>query len=80
MSLSIDEVEQLRRLHVLAQFGELPPPMRALFEELRAHDRSTEILAPTVDVQLIPPQRRPADDLDADDLDRLVFMAEALSL
>jgi hypothetical protein len=56
MPLTAEEVEQLRRIHVLAQFGELPAPMQALLDELRARDTSGEIIAPNLDVQLIPRQ------------------------
>lgn len=64
MALTPDEVEQLRRLHVLSEFGELPAPMQSLFDELRARDTSVEILAPIVDVQFVPRQRGLEDALD----------------
>jgi hypothetical protein len=64
MPLTPDEVEQLRRIHVLSQFGELPEAMTALLEELRARDTGGEILAPTLDIQLIPQQRTRENALD----------------
>jgi hypothetical protein len=69
MPLSAEEVEQLRRLNVLSQFGELPAPIQALFDELLSRDTG-EMLAPTVDVQVIP-QQRGSDDV-VDDLDESV--------
>jgi hypothetical protein len=64
MALTPEEVEQLRRLHVLSEFGELPAPMQSLFSELRARDTSIEILAPILDVQFVPRQRSLEDALD----------------
>lgn len=64
MALTPDEVEQLRRLHVLSEFGDLPAQMQSLFDELRARDSSAEILAPTLDIQFFPPQRTLDDALD----------------
>ena len=64
MPLTAEEVEQLRRIHVLAQFGELPAQMQALLEELRARDTGGEMIAPTLDVQVIPQPRDELDELD----------------
>jgi hypothetical protein len=64
MPLSAEEVEQLRRIHVLAQFGKLPAPMQALLDELRARNTGGEIIAPSVDVRLIPHQRTHEEMLD----------------
>jgi hypothetical protein len=64
MALTPDEVEQLRRLHVLAEFGDLPVQMQSLFDELLARDTNTEILAPTLDVEFLPRQRTREDVID----------------
>jgi hypothetical protein len=64
MALTPDEVEQLRRLHVLAEFGDLPAQMQSLFDELRARDTNTEILAPTLVVQFLPRQRSRDEAID----------------
>jgi hypothetical protein len=64
MPLTPEEVEQLRRIHVLSQFGELPEPMQALLDELRARDSGGEILAPTVVIEFIPKQSTREDALE----------------
>ncbi len=70
MPLTAEEVEQLRRIHQLAQFGELPATMQALFDELRARHADEELIAPNLDVQVIPRQRTREEALDDyDELD-----------
>jgi hypothetical protein len=64
MGLTPDENEELRRIHVLSQFGELPETMRARFTELRARDVNLEIPEPTLDIQWIPQQRGRDDAMD----------------
>jgi hypothetical protein len=64
MALTPDENEELRRINVLAQFGELPPTMQARFTELRNRDELLEIPEPTLDVQWMPLQRSRDDALD----------------
>jgi len=58
--LTRDEDADLRRLHVLALFGELAPDAAARFEELRQRDRRSEIREP--DDVVVPTQRRGAVD------------------
>ena len=53
------EDEQLRRLAALAEFGSLTPEAKAVFEELRARDRRTEIREPRI---IAIPLQRPARD------------------
>ena len=48
MSLTPAEDEELRRLAALADFGALTPAMAAIYDELRARDRRTEIREPRV--------------------------------
>jgi hypothetical protein len=74
MALTPDEHQELRRIHVLAQFGDLPEIMRARYQELRDRDEHLEIPEPTLDVEWMPvqPTRDEALDnfianLDADD-------------
>jgi hypothetical protein len=70
--LSPEEIEQLRRISWLSQFGELPVQMQELLEELRSRDDGSELVAPTLDIQVIPAQRIAEDALDNlldDDLD-----------
>lgn len=57
MSLTPDEDEELRRINVLAQFGELPELMVQRFVELRSRDRRIDIREPNLDVQWLPVQR-----------------------
>lgn len=57
--LTRDEDADLRRLNVLALFGELAPDAAARFDELRQRDRRSEIREP--DDVVIPAQRRLAD-------------------
>lgn len=64
MPLTADEVEQLRRIHVLSQFGELPASMQSLLEELRARDGGAELGAPALDVRIVPRQRSRDDAVD----------------
>jgi hypothetical protein len=85
MGLTADEDEELRRIHVLSQFGELPETMRSRFNELRARDDRSDIPEPILDIQWVPQQRRRGDamdsllnvetdvevDMDADDADAL---------
>jgi hypothetical protein len=62
-SLTRDEDADLRRLNVLALFGELAPDAAARFEELRRRDRRNEIREP--DDLVIPTQRRMRESVDA---------------
>ena len=62
--LTPDEDEELRRINVLAQFGELPDLMVQRFVELRSRDRRTDIREPTLQIQWIPQQRSRDDALD----------------
>ena len=62
-SLTRDEDADLRRLNVLALFGELAPDAAARFEELRQRDRRTEIREP--DDVVIPAQRRTSRQLSS---------------
>lgn len=57
MSLSPEEDEELRRINVMAQFGDLPPLMIQRFVELRSRDRRMDIREPTLDVRWVPRQR-----------------------
>ena len=93
MGLTADEDEELRRIHVLSQFGELPETMRSRFSELRARDDRSDIPEPILDIQWVPQQRRRGDavdsllnvdidvevDMDTDDLDELSTYAEELA-
>ncbi|MBV9872215.1 MAG: hypothetical protein JO214_16515 [Frankiaceae bacterium] len=76
MALTPDETEELRRIHVLAQFGELPDPMQARYDELRERDDHLEIAEPTLDVQWMPVQRSRENALD-DAVDALLSLAAA---
>lgn len=58
--LTPDEDEELRRLAALAEFGQLTPLAGALFRELRARDRRSEIREPMV--VAIPLPREPLDE------------------
>jgi hypothetical protein len=75
MALTPDEDEELRRIHVLSQFGELPETMRARFRELRSRDTHLEIAEPTLDIVWVPRQQAPESELaDLDDVDDLVLV------
>lgn len=64
MALTADEDQELRRIHVLAQFGDLPETMLARFRELRSRDRRQTIREPTVDIEVLPRQRTSEEDDD----------------
>jgi hypothetical protein len=57
MALTPQEQEELSRIHVLSQFGDLPETMQSRFRELRDRDEALEIPEPTLDVVWIPAQR-----------------------
>lgn len=67
MPLTAEEVEQLRRIHELSLFGELPAHMQALLDELQARDCDAVLVAPVLDIQIIPQQRSHEDALDDED-------------
>jgi hypothetical protein len=73
MALTPDETEELRRIHVLGQFGELPVTMQARYEELRDRDDHLEIAEPTLDVEWMPVQRSRENALD-DAVDALLSL------
>jgi hypothetical protein len=54
MPLTAEEVEQLRRIHELSSFGELPAHVQALLDELLARDTDAVLVAPVLDIQIIP--------------------------
>lgn len=62
--LTPEEDEELRRLAALAEFGQLTPLAGALFRELRARDRRSEIREPRV-VAVPVPRGTVDDDGDA---------------
>jgi hypothetical protein len=64
MPLTADEVEQLRRIHELSSFGELPSHMQALLDELLARDTDAVMIAPAIDLQIIPHQVSRDEALD----------------
>jgi hypothetical protein len=66
MSLTAEEVEQLRRIHQLSAFGELPEHMQALLDELLARDTDAILVAPVLDIQIIP-QPLPGEDVLEDE-------------
>jgi hypothetical protein len=73
MALTPDETEELRRIHVLGQFGKLPATMQARYEELRNRDDHLEIAEPTLDVEWMPVQRSRENALD-DAVDALLSL------
>jgi hypothetical protein len=75
MALTPDETQELRRIHVLAQFGDLPDTMRSRYEELRGRDEQVEIAEPVLDVEWMPVQRTRDDSLD-DAIDTLLSLTE----
>jgi hypothetical protein len=64
MPLTPEENQELRRIHELSEFGELPETMQSRFRELRARDEHLEIPKATLDIQLLPRQRSRDDALD----------------
>jgi hypothetical protein len=78
MPLTPAEVEQLRRIHELSLFGELPAQMQSLLDELRARDNHAELVAPILDIQIIPPQLGRDDALDNfDEYEQIPVAVEA---
>jgi hypothetical protein len=75
MALTPDEHEELRRIHVLAQFGDLPDIMQARYRELRARDDSLDIPEPTLDVEWMPIQRNREEAAD-DAVDALLAIVD----
>ena len=69
MPLTAEEVEQLRRIHELSLFGELPSQMQALLDELRARDSDAVHVAPVLDIQIMPRKQFRDEDFDDDDYD-----------
>jgi hypothetical protein len=49
LPLTPDEDEELRRIHVLAQYGELPEAMQERYRELRERDQRREIAEPSIE-------------------------------
>lgn len=62
--LTPDEVEELGRIHTLAQFGELPAATMQRYEELRARSDAAVVPEPTIDIQWMPLQRSRQDAID----------------
>jgi hypothetical protein len=51
MALTPAEDHELRRIHGLGKFGELPDTMQARFRELRERDQRRGVREPELDVQ-----------------------------
>ena len=77
MPLTAEEVEQLGRLHVLAEFGVLPAQLLALREELSARHAGHELVAPTLDVQIIEVHPAPREDDEYYEYDDVPIAAAA---
>jgi len=75
MALTPEETEELRRIHVLAQFGDLPMTMLSRYEELRNRDGQADIAEPTLDVEWMPAQPRREEAMD-DAIEILLSLTE----
>jgi len=77
MPLTPEEVEQLRRIHQLSQFGELPQSMQSLLDELRARDGQAVLIAPVLDIQILPQRTRDQALDNYDEYEEIPVVAEA---
>lgn len=64
MALTPHEDEELRRIHTLGRFGELPATMQSRYDELRSRIGHESIAEPTLDVHWLPVQCGRDDALD----------------